>query len=179
MKKNILIAFLLFISIYSRGNNLTIQPNNLRLFTNSAPTLMNDKIYSQQVRGDSINSVTKNGVSFSYSFSLRYYLSDGNYITTLQTKNRKSDTNEGIHPEIIEIMNGIYGQYNIEEIYCFKRQEIEALILKKLRSRFEKDHIKIDAILLRSIQFSEILKKQIEERLRKEQLESESINNND
>lgn len=137
---------------------------------------MDDKIPYQQVRGDSINSVTKNGVRFHYSFAMRHYTLDNNHVVSLQSVDKKSDTNEGIHPEIIEIMNGIYGQFDIEEIYCFKRKEIEVLILKKLRSRFEKDHIKIDAILLKSIKFSEILKKKIEERLLREHLESKSNN---
>lgn len=182
MKKNYLIAILLIISIHSRSNNLAIQLNDMRSFSNSSIILL-DNIISpnngnfikkpnniemnldyQQIIGDSLSSVSKDGVHFSYDFKMRY-TSDNNYVASIQTKN---NTNDFAHPEILEILNGIFGQYSIGEIYSFKRKEIETLILKKLRSRFEKDHIKIDTILLRRIQFSEKINKKIYERLLKE-----------
>ncbi|WP_421920451.1 SPFH domain-containing protein [Marinifilum sp.] len=167
MKNIILITFLLLTSIYSWGNKLTIQLNKIRSNTHSFLISMNDQIFYQQVRGDSINSVAKNGVSFHYSFAMRYYTLDNNHIVTLQSD--KNDTNEGIHPEVLKIMNGIFEQYSIGEIYSFKRKEVETLILEKLRNRFKKDHIQIEAILFRSIQFSEKLKQKIYERLLKEE----------
>jgi len=178
MKKNILIAFLLFISIYSRCNNLTIQPNDLRSFTSSSHILMNDQIFYQQVRGDSINSVAKDGVRFYYSFGMRYHTADNNCLVTLQNRNGNGYANNSIHPEIIEIMNKVFVQFEIEEIYSLKRKYIETLILKKLRSRFEKEQIKIDLILLRSIDFSKKLKQQIYERLLREEEEKKANINN-
>ncbi|MDM8159610.1 SPFH domain-containing protein [Labilibaculum sp. K2S] len=87
---------------------------------------------------------------------------------SIQSKNGKNDTNDVVLPEIVKILNEIFGQYNIEEIHSFKRSEIESLILKKLRSKFKEDHIKVDAILFVNIQFSEIIKKRIEENLLRE-----------
>ncbi len=192
MKTNYLIAVLLLISIHSQSNNLTIHKNDTRFFSNSSIILLDDIIIPnngnfsknpnnieinfpfQQVISDSLCSVSKDGVRFSYDFKMRY-TSDKNYVASLQTKN---DFNDSVFPEILEILNGIFGQYSIGEIYSFKRKEIEILILNKLRSRFEEDHIKVDAILFVNIQFSEKIKKEIEERLRREHQKNKSINNN-
>ncbi|MGD1835391.1 MAG: SPFH domain-containing protein [Nitrososphaeraceae archaeon] len=138
---------------------------------NSYPKMKNNEILYQELRGDSIKSITKNGTRFLYTFSMRYHTSDNNLITTLQGKVQKGNNKEHIHSGIIKTMNEIFKQYNIEEIYCFKRKEIEILILKKLRSRFKKEQITVNAILLRSIDFSEKLKQQIYEKLLKEEEE--------
>ncbi len=195
MKKNYLIAILLLISIYSQSNNLAIQKNDTRSFSSTSSILLDDIIIPsngnfskklnnidiyvpyKQVICDSLPSKSKDEVPFSYDFKMRF-IPDGKYIASIQTKYGKNYANDFVLPEIVLILNEIFGQYNIEEIYCFKRKEIETLILKKLRSRFEKDHIKIDAILLKSIQFSEKLKKRIYERLLKEEQENKTINNN-
>ncbi|MDQ2180237.1 SPFH domain-containing protein [Marinifilum sp. D714] len=167
MKKKYLIGFLLILSFYCKGNDLTMVSKLLTTSTYSPSVLMNDRIFYQEVRGDSIPSVTKNGVKFFYSFAIRYYTSDNNFISTLQNGGSKNY----IHPDITAVMDGVFKQYKIEEIYSFKRQEVEDLLLKMLREKFEKNNIKIDALLIRSIDFSEVLKQQIYERLVKEEEE--------
>jgi len=194
MKKNILIAFLLIISIYSRSNNLDVQAHDL-IYSSYTSILLSDNmivpnnrdfikkttnvkisVSSELIAFDSLCSLTKNKVHFSYDFKMRFVL-DEKYLASIETPNGQNFATDFILPEIEHILNGIFDQYNIEEIYCFKREEIETLILKNLRRKFKEHHIDVIAMLFKNIQFSEILKKKIEERLFREHQESKSNNN--
>ncbi|MFA8451942.1 MAG: SPFH domain-containing protein [Bacteroidales bacterium] len=188
MKKNYLIAILLLISIQSQSNNLTIRNNGTKIFSNSSIILLNDiitpnngnlirepnyieiNVPHQKVTYDSLRSISKGGVDFSYNFKI-WYTPENNYVASLQTPN---DTHDFAHSDI---MNGIFGQYSIGEIYSFKRDEIESLILEKLKRKFKENHINVVGILYLNIQFSEKIKKEIEEKLFREHQKNKSNNN--
>ncbi|MBN2662388.1 MAG: prohibitin family protein [Bacteroidales bacterium] len=72
-------------------------------------------------------------------------------------------------PEVRSAVRKIMGQYNAEEIYSTKRQEVEQLIIDETRNILNNNYINMTALLIRSIVIPENLKNAIEDKLTKQQ----------
>lgn len=72
-------------------------------------------------------------------------------------------------PEIRSAVRKVMGQYNAEEIYSTKRQEVEQKIIAETETVLSKNYIKMTALLIRSIKIPENLKLAIENKLTKQQ----------
>jgi regulator of protease activity HflC (stomatin/prohibitin superfamily) len=72
-------------------------------------------------------------------------------------------------PEVRSSVRKIMGHYTAEEIYSTKRQDVENEIIKETQHNLENNHIHMTALLIRSIQIPENLRKAIEDKLTKQQ----------
>ncbi len=72
-------------------------------------------------------------------------------------------------PEVRSAVRKIMGQYNAEEIYSTKRQEVEQKIIEETESVLGQNYIQMTALLIRSIKIPDNLKKAIEDKLTKQQ----------
>ncbi len=72
-------------------------------------------------------------------------------------------------PEVRSAVRKIMGQYNAEEIYSTKRQEVEQRIIEETESVLGQNYIQMTALLIRSIKIPDNLKKAIEDKLTKQQ----------
>lgn len=112
--------------------------------------------------------LSKNGLNIDVELSYRYrpipnrigYLHDNvgkDYIETI------------IKPEIRSATREVIGQYLPEELYSTKREAIQIEIFEKTRKACEAKDIILDAVLIRSVQLPDNLKKSIEMKLQEEQ----------
>ena len=72
-------------------------------------------------------------------------------------------------PEVRSSVRKIMGHYTAEEIYSTKRQDVENEIIKETQHNLEINHIHMTALLIRSIQIPENLRRAIEDKLTKQQ----------
>jgi len=77
--------------------------------------------------------------------------------------------NKLVIPEIRSAVRKIMGQYDAEEIYSLKRQEVEEKIIEETKSVLSQNYIQMTALLIRSIKIPEKLKTAIEDKLTKQQ----------
>ncbi|MFW5945029.1 MAG: prohibitin family protein, partial [Bacteroidota bacterium] len=72
-------------------------------------------------------------------------------------------------PEVRSTIRRVSGRYTAEEIYSTKREEVETSIKEETKKVLEDNHVKMNALLVRSIKLPDQIKKAIEKKLEQEQ----------
>lgn len=122
----------------------------------------------EQQREETMDVLDKNGLSLNVDVSIRFnpmYERIGflheifgiRYVEQL------------IIPEVRSMVRQVAGRYNAEEIYSTKRSEVEASIITETKVILEKNNIEMRALLIRSINLPQQIKKAIEDKLQQEQ----------
>ena len=75
-----------------------------------------------------------------------------------------------IRPEIRSATREVIGKYLPEELYSTKREAIQDEIFKQTNEAIGVKHMKLDAVLIRSVQLPDKLKNAIEQKLEEEQM---------
>jgi prohibitin 1 len=81
-------------------------------------------------------------------------------------------------PGVRSVTRQVMGQYSIEDIYTFKRSEIEALIKEEIEKTLEEKYVEFNHFFITSIQLPPKLRDTLEERWR-QQAEEMKLKNND
>ena len=72
-------------------------------------------------------------------------------------------------PEVRSTVRQVAGRYTAEEIYSTKRSEVEQAIIDEAGAKLKENNIEMKALLIRSINLPNEIKKAIETKLTKEQ----------
>ncbi|MEZ5043056.1 MAG: prohibitin family protein [Saprospiraceae bacterium] len=75
-----------------------------------------------------------------------------------------------VSPEVRSAVRQIIGQFQPEELYSSKRDEVQTLIQKELEETLHENYIKLTASLIRDIELPEKVKTAIEDKIEAEQL---------
>lgn len=113
--------------------------------------------------------LSKNGLSINIELSYRYS-PDPSKIGHLHDEIGKDYVNRIIKPEIRSATREVIGQYLPEELYSTKREAIQQEIFEKTSVSVSQKHLKLDAVLIRSVTLPDNLRKAIEKKLEEEQL---------
>ena len=115
-----------------------------------------------------LDVLDKNGLTINVEVTVRFYpvFTKIGYIHEQFGKNYVQKL---VIPEVRSSVRRIMGQYTAEEIYSLKRQEVEQKIIRETDSVLEKNYIKMTALLIRSIEIPDELRKAIEDKLTKQQ----------
>lgn len=182
-----ILLLLFFFVVLTNTTFLTIKPGQKGvLFKRFSGGLAKEKIYDQGFHviapwnnmyiydtriGEGVevmDVLSKNGLNIQVELTYRYrpiaekigYLHD----------NVGIDYKEKIiKPEVRSATREVIGQYLPEELYSTKREAIQIEIYEQTKKSIEENFIKLDAILIRSVQLPETLKKAIEMKLEEEQ----------
>ena len=185
----IAIVGLIGIIAFSNSTFLTIEAGEAGvIFRKFGGGLDKDKVYSQgfhmiapwntmyvynikeQTAEESMDVLDKNGLSISVDVTVRFnplnmkigYLHERfgkNYVTVL------------VIPEVRSAVRQVMGRYTAEEIYSTKRAEVEQAIIQETANTLgnEDNNIRMNALLIRSINLPENIKGAIENKLQQEQ----------
>jgi len=183
------VAGLIFIIALSSSIFLTIKPGEAGvLFKKFGGGLEKDILYNQgfqviapwntmyvynvkeQTTEESMDVLDKNGLSINVDISVRFnpfankigYVHEQfgtNYVSVL------------VIPEVRSAVRQVMGRYTAEEIYSTKRSEVETNIITESENTLssDKNNIRMNALLIRSINLPEGIKNAIESKLRQEQ----------
>ena len=115
-----------------------------------------------------LDVLDKNGLTIHVEVTVRFYpvFKDIGFIHEQFGINY---INKLVIPEIRSAVRKIMGQYDAEEIYSLKRQEVEEKIIEETKSVLSQNYIQMTALLIRSIKIPEKLKTAIEDKLTKQQ----------
>jgi len=183
------IAGLIFIIALSSSIFLTIHPGEAGvLFHKFGDGLNKEVIYGQgfhviapwntmyvynvkeQTREEAMDVLDRNGLSISVDVSVRFnpfankigYVHEQfgiNYVDIL------------VIPEVRSAVRQVMGRYTAEEIYSTKRSEVESNIILESENTLssDKNNIRMNALLIRSINLPTNIKNAIESKLQQEQ----------
>jgi len=115
-----------------------------------------------------LDVLDKNGLSIHVEVTVRFAL-QSDKIGNIHEQFGFFYVEKLVIPEIRSAVRKVMGQYNAEEIYSTKRQEVEQLIIDETRAILNENYISMTALLIRSIQIPENLKNAIEDKLTKQQ----------
>lgn len=133
-----------------------------------------NEIYIYNVRENLINEemdvLDKNGLSISVDVSVRFF-PIYNRIAYLHEYFGPDYINLLVKPEVRSTVRRVMGRYTAEEIYSTKRAEVEESISKETEDvlKSKDNNIQMQALLIRSINLPEQIKKSIESKLQQEQ----------
>ncbi len=189
-KKSYLIAgiiVLLILILFGSGMFVTLQPGErgviFRKFTSG---LDKDQIYQpgfhmiapwnemyvydvkEQQREETMDVLDKNGLSLNVDVSVRFNPTYDR-IGHLHEIFGVGYVNQLIIPEVRSSVRQVAGRYSAEEIYSTKRSEVESAIINETKEVLLANNIDMKALLIRSINLPEQIKKAIENKLQQEQ----------
>ncbi len=166
---------------------LTIDPGEKGvLFKRFGGGLQKDKVYSQgfkvvapwnkmyiydvriQEEFGKMNVLSKNGLSIAVELSYRFK-PQADKIGYLHDEVGKDYMNRIIRPEIRSATREVIGKYLPEELYSTKRDAIQDEIFEQTSNAISPKYLILDAVLIRSVELPERLKKAIEMKLDEEQ----------
>ncbi|MCT4614518.1 MAG: prohibitin family protein [Marinifilaceae bacterium] len=131
-----------------------------------------NEIYVYDVREqkseETMDILDKNGLSIKLDVSVRFnpiY----NKIGFLHEIFGKNYVNQLVVPEVRSSVRQVAGRYTAEEIYSTKRKEVENAIIKETTDILKNNNIKMQTLLIRSINLPEKIKVAIENKLQQEQ----------
>jgi regulator of protease activity HflC (stomatin/prohibitin superfamily) len=122
----------------------------------------------EQQREETMDVLDKNGLSISVEVSVRFNPTYDR-IGYLHEIFGKRYIDQIIIPEVRSSVRQVAGRYQAEEIYSTKRSEVEAAIINETKEVLSKNNIEMKALLIRSINLPEQIKKAIENKLQQEQ----------
>jgi len=112
--------------------------------------------------------LSSNGLDIQIEVSVRYRPIEEK-IGYLYNEVGKNYLNKIIIPELRSATREVIGQYKPEELYHSDRKKIQNEIYSRTKKVLTKNHIALDAILIRSIQLPNQIKKAIERKLEEQQ----------
>jgi len=115
-----------------------------------------------------LDVLDKNGLTIHVEVTIRYY-PQYDKIGYIHEQFGTSYESKLVIPEIRSAVRKIMGQYDAEEIYSTKRQEVEQKIIDEAESVLKNNYIQMTALLVRSIKIPDNLKTAIEDKLTKQQ----------
>lgn len=131
-----------------------------------------NKVYiydvKEQKREETMDVLDKNGLSLNVDVSVRFNPTYDR-IGYLHEIFGKRYIDQLIIPEVRSSVRQVAGRYNAEEIYSTKRSEVESTIINETQKVLKKNNIAMKALLIRSINLPEQIKKAIENKLQQEQ----------
>jgi regulator of protease activity HflC (stomatin/prohibitin superfamily) len=133
-----------------------------------------NEIYVYNVRENIINEkmdvLDKSGLSVSVDVSVRFF-PIYKQIPFLHEFFGEQYVELLVKPEVRSTVRRVMGRYTAEEIYSTKRAEVEDAIIKETEEilRSEDNNIQMQALLIRSINLPDQIKKAIEAKLQQEQ----------
>jgi len=115
-----------------------------------------------------LDVLDKNGLTIIVEITIRFY-PEFDKIGNIHEQFGTGYVAVLVTPEVRSAVRKVMGQYNAEEIYSTKRQEVEQKIIAETEAVLSKNYIKMTALLIRSIKIPENLKLAIENKLTKQQ----------
>lgn len=122
----------------------------------------------EQQREEPMDVLDKNGLSLNVDVSVRFNPTYDR-IGYLHEIFGKRYIDQIIIPEVRSLVRQVAGRYQAEEIYSTKRSEVEAAIIAETKEVLSRNNIEMKALLIRSINLPEQIKKAIENKLQQEQ----------
>jgi regulator of protease activity HflC (stomatin/prohibitin superfamily) len=183
------VAGLIFIIALSSSIFLTIKPGEAGvLFHKFGEGLNKEVIYGQgfhviapwntmfvynvkeQTTEEAMDVLDKSGLSISVDVSVRYNPFP-NKIGHVHEQFGTNYVNVLVIPEIRSAVRQVMGRYTAEEIYSTKRSEVETNIIQESENTLssDKNNIRMNALLIRSINLPDGIKRAIESKLQQEQ----------
>lgn len=122
----------------------------------------------KQENEQSMEVLSSNGLDIQVDVSIRYRPIDDK-IGYLYDEVGKNYLNKIVIPELRSATREVIGQYKPEELYSSSRKKIQQKIYERTRSVLVDNNIRLDAILIRSIQLPTQIKNAIEAKLTEQQ----------
>lgn len=184
----IVLAVVIFIGMFTSTLFVTIPPGQEGiLFKRFAGGIdPNDKTFEQgfhviapwnklivydvriQERNEEMDVLTSNGLTIHVDVSIRYLPMKGQ-IGHIHNTLGMGYADKVVIPEVRSATRKIIGRYTPEEFYSTKRETVQTEIGVAVADALVKNNIKLDALLLRSIQLPPTIKAAIERKLKQEQ----------
>lgn len=122
----------------------------------------------EQQRDEPMDVLDKSGLSISMDITVRFN-PIFNEIGFLYEQFGVNYINVLVIPEVRSTVRQVAGRYTAEEIYSTKRAEVEQAIIDETKEVLGENYIQMKALLIRSINLPEQIKKAIESKLQQEQ----------
>ena len=144
-------------NIYREGFHIVAPWNQMNIYN-----------VREQQREEVMDVLDRNGLSIITDVTVRFN-PIFNRIGHLHEQFGANYINVLVVPEVRSSVRQVAGRYSAEEIYSTKRAEVEQTIKEETRKVLEENHIEMRALLIRSINLPEQIKKAIEDKLQQEQ----------
>jgi regulator of protease activity HflC (stomatin/prohibitin superfamily) len=115
-----------------------------------------------EIKGDdSLQALTADGQNVLLDISVRYH-PDPENLDKLHRRLGVDFVNKVIRPQVRSTVRMIVSEYPVLDVYSGKRTLIQAEMETKLRASFAQNHILLEEVLLRNVQFSREFQQAIE-----------------
>ncbi len=122
----------------------------------------------EQKSEEPMDVLSRNGLSVNIDVTVRFY-PVYNKIGNIYEGFRLDYANLLVIPEVRSTVRQVAGRYTAEEIYSTKRGEVEKAIIDEAGKKLKENNIQMQALLIRSINLPNQIKKAIELKLTQEQ----------
>lgn len=122
----------------------------------------------EQKSEEPMDVLDRNGLSVNIDVTVRFY-PNYNRIGYLYEGFRLDYANLLVIPEVRSTVRQVAGRYTAEEIYSTKRSEVEQAIIDEAGAKLKENNIEMKALLIRSINLPNEIRKAIELKLTQEQ----------
>ena len=122
----------------------------------------------EQKSEEPMDVLSRNGLSINIDITVRFY-PDYTKIGYLYEGFRLDYANLLVIPEVRSTVRQVAGRYTAEEIYSTKRSEVEQAIIDEAGVKLKENNIQMQALLIRSINLPNEIRKAIELKLTQEQ----------
>ena len=112
--------------------------------------------------------LSSNGLEIKLDISVLYQPQIGKLGKLHQTKGT-GYVNNVIIPEIRAVARSVVGRYTPEQLYSTKRDAIQNEIFEEMKKKVEKQHVQLNAVLVRNVTLPVKIKNYIEKKLGQEQ----------
>lgn len=121
-----------------------------------------------QEQNEEVNVLSSNGLAIGSDISIRWRPVSAE-LPRLHTTYGPDYYRKLIQPELRSATREVVGRYTPEELYSSKRTELQEQIMTKVRNAAQRQHIAIDAVLIRDVRLPEQIQRAIENKLKEEQ----------
>ncbi|MEM1217921.1 MAG: prohibitin family protein [Bacteroidota bacterium] len=112
--------------------------------------------------------LSSNGLNIKVDVTVRVNPSH-NDIASLHEKFGESYANSLVRPEVRSAVRKVIGQFNPEELYSTKRDEVQTLIQEDLSKKLQENYVELRATLIRDIELPSEVRAAIENKIKAEQ----------
>lgn len=123
---------------------------------------------AEQKTEETMDVLDKNGLSINVDVTVRFF-PVYTKVGYLYEAFKMDYINVLVIPEIRSTVRQVAGRYTAEEIYSTKRSEVELAIEKEAGLKMQNNYIEMKALLIRSINLPQDIKRAIENKLTQEQ----------